>query len=121
MPSRLEKIGENSRSITGTFCAFAHYMSYTKEKPRADQIVFGFHKIVGGVLSVMLGLWATLASASQVILQLPPDAQGLDGHLRAASLSIVSAAQDDATPQDIMAAARADYGRLTAALYQGGH
>ncbi|MEL7278849.1 MAG: BamA/TamA family outer membrane protein [Pseudomonadota bacterium] len=96
-------------------------MSYTKEKPRADQIVFGFHKIVGGVLSVMLGLWATLASASQVILQLPPDAQGLDGHLRAASLSIETAAQDDATPQDIMAAARADYGRLTAALYQVGH
>ena len=69
----------------------------------------------------MLGLWATLASASQVILQLPPDAQGLDGHLRAASLSIETAAQDDATPQDIMAAARADYGRLTAALYQVGH
>ena len=80
-----------------------------------------YHKIVGGCLGVMLGLWVTLAWATDVILQLPPGAQGLDGHLRGASLSIETAAKDDATPQDIMAAARADYGRLAAALYEVGY
>ncbi|MEO0750276.1 MAG: BamA/TamA family outer membrane protein [Pseudomonadota bacterium] len=76
---------------------------------------------MGSLLGAMVGFWASLVSASEVVLQLPPGAQGLDGHLRGASLSVETAAKDDATPQDIMAAARADYGRMAAALYEVGY
>ncbi len=78
-------------------------------------------RIMGCLLGALIGVWSSLASATEVFLRLPPAAQGLDGQLRGASLSVETAAKEDATPQDIMAAARADYGRLSAALYEVGH
>lgn len=58
--------------------------------------------------------------ATEVIFQLPPRAQGLGGHLTDASLSVQAAAGEDSTPQDILAAAQADYARLVSALYEVG-
>ena len=65
--------------------------------------------------------WMTSASATQVFLQLPPNAQGLEGHLTGAASSFEAVEREGATPQDIMAAARADYGRLAGALYRVGY
>lgn len=79
------------------------------------------HRILGGLVGAFLGLWVTLGAATEVFLQLPPETQGLEGKLRASSLSFETAAKDDATAQDVMAAARADYGRLSAALYEMGY
>ncbi|MEM7731396.1 MAG: BamA/TamA family outer membrane protein [Pseudomonadota bacterium] len=79
------------------------------------------HKALGSLSGAILGLWVTVASATDVILQVPAGADDLDASLRGASLSVETAASDDATAQDIMAATRADYGRLSAALYQAGY
>ncbi|MEL7013496.1 MAG: outer membrane protein assembly factor, partial [Pseudomonadota bacterium] len=69
----------------------------------------------------VLLFWMNSALATQVLLQLPPEAQGLEGHLTGAASSFEAVEREGATPQDIMAAARADYGRLAGALYQVGH
>lgn len=58
--------------------------------------------------------------AAEVIIQLPANAQGIGDHLRAASLSVQTAARKDATAQDLLAAARADYARMVGALYEIG-
>ncbi|MEM6588636.1 MAG: autotransporter assembly complex family protein [Pseudomonadota bacterium] len=79
------------------------------------------HRVLGSLTGAIMGLWSSFASATDVVLQLPAEAASLDGPLRGASLSVETAASDGATAQDIMAAARADYGRLSAALYQAGH
>lgn len=59
-------------------------------------------------------------AATEVVIALPADAQGLGGHLRSASLSVETAAREDATAQDLLAAARADYARMVGALYEVG-
>ena len=58
--------------------------------------------------------------AAQVVLQLPPEAEGLESKLSRASLSLQTTQQEDVTTQDILAAARADYARMTGALYEVG-
>ena len=67
----------------------------------------------------LLGV-ARLAAAAEVFIQLPADAQGLNGQLRDASLSVQTAGEEDVTAQDLMAAARADYARMLGALYEVG-
>ncbi len=76
-----------------------------------------YPKIVGSLLGYALGLCVSFASATDVIVQLPPESSDLTGRLTRVSLSVETAAKEDATPQDILAAARADYGRLSAELY----
>ncbi|MEQ9259397.1 MAG: BamA/TamA family outer membrane protein [Roseovarius sp.] len=63
---------------------------------------------------------ARAATATEVFIQLPPEAQGLQGHLSRASITMQTVAREDATPQDIIAAARAEYARLSGALYEVG-
>ena len=67
----------------------------------------------------LLGV-ARIAAAAEVFIQLPADAQGLNGQLRDASLSVQTAGEEDVTAQDLMAAARADYARMLGALYEVG-
>ncbi|MEL7254909.1 MAG: autotransporter assembly complex family protein [Pseudomonadota bacterium] len=72
-------------------------------------------------MGAILVLWASMASATDVVVQVSTYDEALDEALRDASLSVQTAAAEESTPQDIMAAARADYGRLSAALYQAGY
>lgn len=76
------------------------------------------------LLSVLLALallgGVRAVAAAEVTIALPADAQGLGGHLRDASLSVETAAREDATAQDLLAAARADYARMVGALYEVG-
>ncbi len=80
-----------------------------------------YHRVLGRLLGAVFGLWANVAFATEIVLQLPAGAKYLDGSLRSASLSVQTTQTENVTAQDIMAAARADYGRLSAALYQAGH
>ncbi|WP_372604031.1 autotransporter assembly complex family protein [Actibacterium sp.] len=73
-------------------------------------------RFIGIILAVMLG--AVAAQATEVQLVLPPDApERLEDDLKAASLTLSAARQSDSTPQDLLAAARADYSRLISVLY----
>ena len=76
--------------------------------------------IFQALILVLLALLARAALAAEVVLQVPADAQDLKTPLRAASLSAQTAGQDNASAQDILAAARADYARLAEALYRQG-
>ncbi len=78
-------------------------------------------KIVGGLFGYALGLWVSALSAANVLVQLPPETQGLEGLVQRATSSFETVANERATPQDILAAARADYGRISAALYAAGY
>ncbi|NAZ37350.1 BamA/TamA family outer membrane protein [Rubellimicrobium sp. CFH 75288] len=60
--------------------------------------------------------------AQEVSLVVPPGTSGaVERALRAASLTLAAADDPEAVPQDIVAAARADYRRLLTALYAQGH
>ncbi|MBF9042447.1 BamA/TamA family outer membrane protein [Rhodobacterales bacterium HKCCE4037] len=72
------------------------------------------------VLSVVLGLGVTPAAAQNVQILAPEADEDLQNRLRAASLLLQETAEPR-TAQDIVAAARADYGRLVAALYDQGY
>ena len=78
-------------------------------------------KIVAFLPGAMVVFWVNATAATEVFLQLPPDAQGLEDHLTSAASSFEAVEREGATPQDIMAAARADYGRVAAALYEVGY
>lgn len=82
--------------------------------------MFIFPRIARCLFLIVLLTAGRAVFAAEVVVQLPPDAQGLAGHLRDASLSAQTVTQEDATAQDILAAARADYARLTGALYEVG-
>lgn len=72
---------------------------------------------------ILLGLFfsANSAVAFEVSLKLDSAAQALKSTLTNASL-VLAAKRDNVTdPQDILAAAQADYGRLVGALYERGH
>lgn len=71
------------------------------------------------LLLTLLGAARTV-SAAEVFIQLPADAQGLNGQLRDASLSVQTAEEDGVTAQDLVGAARADYARMVGALYEVG-
>ncbi|MBN2905864.1 MAG: outer membrane protein assembly factor [Rhodobacteraceae bacterium] len=79
------------------------------------------------ILTPILAAWvvclavAQPAAATDARLTAPGAPDGLKDALRAASLSLVAVEAEDATPQDILAAARADYARLIGALYAQGY
>ena len=66
-------------------------------------------------------LAALPAQAAEVSLRAPGAPGEVRDALRAVSLSLSQASQPDATPQDLLAAARADYARLLGALYATGY
>ncbi|WP_461426921.1 autotransporter assembly complex protein TamA [Gymnodinialimonas sp.] len=79
---------------------------------------------MGGRLSTALALvvctFAGTAQAQNVQLNAPGVDDDLTDRLRAASL-LLQETEEVRTAQDLVAAARADYGRLVAALYDAGH
>ncbi len=73
---------------------------------------------------LVLGAALAFASAAQALdfrLALPPNAEDLRGSIRGAMLSATAAEDPDAAPQDIIAAAQADYRRIMSALYEEGY
>ncbi|MHC0052254.1 autotransporter assembly complex protein TamA [Actibacterium sp. D379-3] len=71
------------------------------------------------ILGVSL-VWAVAAQAAELRLDAPGASDGMRDNLRAASLTFAAAQEDGATPQDLLAAARADYARLVGVLYAAG-
>ncbi|GAB5447159.1 MAG: autotransporter assembly complex family protein [Gymnodinialimonas sp.] len=88
----------------------------------ADEQFYQIH--MGGRLSTALALvvctFAGTAQAQNVQLNAPGVDDDLTDRLRAASL-LLQETEEVRTAQDLVAAARADYGRLVAALYDAGH
>lgn len=72
------------------------------------------------VLGLGLAL-APVAEAFELQLSLPPGSEELAPSIRGAMLSAGLAADGEATAQDIVAAAQADYRRILSALYEEGH
>ena len=70
--------------------------------------------------ALCLCLAPSLAYAAEVRLTVPEAGDGFTDRLRSASLSITTAAQEEATAQDLLAAAQSDYGRLIGVLYAEG-
>jgi translocation and assembly module TamA len=68
----------------------------------------------------MLGLATLPALAAEVNLVVPGASKAFTKTLREGALSVSTAAQDDATAQDLLAAAQADYARLLGVLYGEG-
>lgn len=74
------------------------------------------------LLAAMLcGLCAPAARGAEVTLAAPLSPDGFAERLRAASLTLGAAARTDASPQDLLAAAQADYARLISVLYAEGY
>ncbi len=78
-----------------------------------------------GVLALLAASVSGAAPSSAMAQQISFDAPGADAELarrlREASLMIAADAEDVTDPQELLAAARADYGRLIGALYNRGH
>lgn len=72
-------------------------------------------------MAVLAALAALPARAAEVSVATPLAPEKFTDRLRAASLSVTAAAQDDSTAQDLLAAARADYARLIGVLYAEGY
>ncbi|PKQ11933.1 MAG: hypothetical protein CVT70_11740 [Alphaproteobacteria bacterium HGW-Alphaproteobacteria-1] len=74
-----------------------------------------------GLIAVAALCLATLpALAAEVRLGVPGASKAFNTTLRSGSLSVATAAQEDATAQDLLAAAQADYARLLGVLYGEG-
>jgi translocation and assembly module TamA len=73
-------------------------------------------------MALLLGLVALplAARATEVRLSAPGAGETLTEKLSAGSLTLETARRTDTTPQDILAAARADYGRLIGVMYEAG-
>lgn len=69
---------------------------------------------------VLSAIVANRLAAAEVVLRAPGVSKALLDDLNAASLSRASVADETATTQDHLAAARADYGRLIGVLYAHG-
>ncbi|MBC7133213.1 MAG: BamA/TamA family outer membrane protein [Roseovarius sp.] len=80
----------------------------------------GFLARSGLIAVAMLGLAGLPAPAAEVSLTVPGASKGFTGTLRDGSLSVATAAQEDATAQDLLAAAQADYARILGVLYGEG-
>ncbi len=70
---------------------------------------------------VLAGVMAPPLHAVEVRLSAPQAPGKFADRLRAALLSIPTAAQEDSTAQDLLAAAQADYARLVGVLYAEGY
>ena len=71
-------------------------------------------------LVALAWLTALPAHAAEVRLSAPQAPDKFADRLRAASLSVTAAKQEDGTAQDMLAAAQADYARLVGVLYAEG-
>ncbi|MCU0829122.1 MAG: autotransporter assembly complex protein TamA [Tabrizicola sp.] len=79
-------------------------------------------RLCGAVVAVLLGLAATSAPAlDRVDIVVADGVEDLTEIVENASLVRSLQAQGQTNPQDFLAAARADYGRILAALYAQGH
>lgn len=74
-----------------------------------------------GALVLCSGLWAAPALAAEWGLVAPGAPDDLGDRLRAASTVGDTVERDTATPQDLLAAAQADYARMVGVLYQAGY
>ena len=63
----------------------------------------------------------TLTRAAEVLFRAPGAPQALADDLSASSLSVQASGKNDISAQDVLAAAQADYGRLTGVLYAAGY
>lgn len=70
------------------------------------------------LLTVFLPLGA---QGAEVTFNAPNASKGFTEKLRSASLSLTTAAREDATAQDLLAAAQSDYARLIGVLYAEGY
>lgn len=86
------------------------------------QAIYEIHMLRTYIAPVIFALCTavTAASAQEINLSAPGVDEDLTDRLRAASL-LMQETEEDRTAQDLIAAARADYGRLVAALYDAGH
>lgn len=76
--------------------------------------------LAGAAFAVLLGL--SSAQAEDVVkFRVPGASDGLTKDLRAASLLLGAQREDISDPQDLFAAAQAEYGRLIGALYARGY
>lgn len=75
---------------------------------------------MGLFAAAALGLSALPAVPAEVRLETPGASKNFNTSLRNGSLSVATAAQEDATAQDLLAAAQADYARLLGVLYGEG-
>ncbi|WP_235823652.1 autotransporter assembly complex protein TamA [Actibacterium lipolyticum] len=75
-------------------------------------------KAAGLALSL---LWAGAVNATEVRLSAPTAGDDLQDDLRAASLAIAANEEKATKPQDLLAAARADYAQLIGVLYAMGY
>ncbi len=85
----------------------------------------GIYQIIMRTKRLSLVVIATLTSimsaqAQQVTLAAPTASEDLTDRLRASSL-LLQPSEEPRSAQDLIAAARADYGRLVAALYDSGY
>ena len=78
-------------------------------------------RLLTGLIAVTIWLWPLWASAQDVRLSLQGGDDALESQLRNASLVVALERDGAESPQDYVAAARADYERLLTGLYRAGH
>ncbi len=74
-----------------------------------------------GVVAVLCAAWALPASAIENFTFRVAGDEDLESELRNASLLVAADSEEVSDPAEILAAARAEYGRLVGALYAEGH
>ena len=78
--------------------------------------------VLSCVLALIVGVLAGApARAADIVFRTPGASEDLSDELQSLSLSIQATTRADATAQDLLAAAQADYGRLTGVLYAEGY
>ena len=79
-------------------------------------------RFLAAAAAMVLGLWPGLATAlDRLDFEVPGAEAAVAEAARQASLLLALQAQDQTSPQDLLAAARADYARILGALYAKGH
>lgn len=76
--------------------------------------------VIRGISAGLFFMMAGTGAFSQVAFDVAGDDEDLAGDLRAASLLIAAEEEGTTDPQELLAAARADYARLIGALYADG-
>ena len=76
------------------------------------------HSLFAALFGILLPFGA---QAAEVTFNAPQASEKFTDKLRSASLSLTTAAREDATAQDLLAAAQSDYARLIGVLYAEGY
>src|SRR5690606_24393074 len=101
---------------------FRRRIGYRGKKNSGGRRLTGKARQGAGIAAALAGLLlAGSAAPQEVALAAPGASRDLTSSLRAASLTLAALEEGPAPAADILAAARADYGRLLAALYAEGH